>query len=153
MPEAGSTERVTIFSGVLAATASISTPPSVEATKAMGPAPGPTRASEPALRPGLGRDQRHAEDAAGLGVKLRQRLDQLDAAALAPSARVNLRLHHEDVAAESAGVVGRFLRACRDASVGHRCAIRLEQGFGLVFVDVYRQSRLPARLLIGFWAV
>jgi hypothetical protein len=43
MPEAGSTVSVTIFSGVLTATASISTPPSVEATKAMRPEPRSTR--------------------------------------------------------------------------------------------------------------
>jgi len=43
MPEAGSTVSVAIFSGVLAATASISTPPSVEATKATRPDPRSTR--------------------------------------------------------------------------------------------------------------
>ncbi len=35
MPEAGSTVKVRIFSGVLAATSSMSMPPSVEQTKAM----------------------------------------------------------------------------------------------------------------------
>ena len=118
MPEAGSTVRVTIFSGVLAATASMSTPPSVEATKATRPdaaidqqreikLAGDGRvldhidaAHEPALWPGLRRDQRLAEHAVGLGVQLLERLDQLDAAAFAAAAGMDLRLHHEGLAAE-----------------------------------------------------
>jgi hypothetical protein len=99
---------------------------------------------EPALGPGLGRDQRHAEHAVGLGVKFRKRLDELDAAAFAPAAGVNLRLHHEDIAAESAGVIRRLLCARRHAAVGNRRAIRLQQRLGLMFVDIHGDDRRPS---------
>ena len=157
MPEAGSTVSVTIFSGVFAATASMSTPPSVEATKATRPDAAIDQQREiklacngrvldhidpphqPALWPGLRRDQRLAEHAVGLGVELLQGLHQLDAATFAPPAGVNLRFDHEGLAAERAGMGGGFVRGLGDAAFGHRRAIGLQQRLGLIFVDVHAE--------------
>src|SRR5207247_10693421 len=55
-----------------------------------------------ALGPGLRRAQRHAEYLAGDLLRLRGRLRELDPAALAAAARVDLRLHHDGRAAERA---------------------------------------------------
>ena len=119
---------VAIFSGVSAATLSISMPPSVEAMNATRPdaaidqqreikLAGDGRvldhvdaAHDAALRAGLRRNQRLAEHAVGLGVQLIERLDQLDTAAFAASAGVDLRLHHEGLAAKIAGVRGGLVR-------------------------------------------
>ncbi len=53
-----------------------------------------------ALRAGLVRDQRRAEDARRFLLHVVDRLDDLDAAGLAAAAGVDLRLHHPDRAAE-----------------------------------------------------
>src|SRR5690606_12692922 len=53
-----------------------------------------------AFRTGLVRDQLHAEDLGGLGADFVQRLGNLDAAALAATAGVNLCLNNPDVAAQ-----------------------------------------------------
>jgi hypothetical protein len=53
------------------------------------------------LGPGLVGDQGHAQHALGLGAHVLERLDHLDAAALAAAAGVDLRLDHPDRAAET----------------------------------------------------
>ena len=57
----------------------------------------------PALRAGLMRDQRHADHLLGELLGLVGRFRQLDAAALAAAAGMDLRLHDDDAAAEPLG--------------------------------------------------
>ena len=55
-----------------------------------------------AFRAGLRRDQRHAQNLGGELLRFVHRARQLDAAALAAPAGVNLRLHHHDLACPGA---------------------------------------------------
>ncbi len=73
-------------------------------------------------------------------MQLLQRLHELDAAAFAPASSVDLRLDDEAFAAELAGERGCLLRRLRDAAIRHRGAIVLEQGLGLIFVNVHGRS-------------
>ena len=130
-PVAGSTEKVTIFSGVLWATSSMSMPPSVETTNATsrGFAVDQDREIELlvdvgavldveavdllAWRAGLHRDQRLAEHLLGEFVDLGDRLGEADAAlgvgggflelALAAAAGMDLALHHPERAGKLLG--------------------------------------------------
>ena len=61
-----------------------------------------------AVGAGLVGDQRHAEHVLGVALGLLGRPGDLDAAALAASARVNLRLDDDDAAAEPAGHLARL---------------------------------------------
>jgi len=56
-----------------------------------------------AFGPGLVRDQLHAEDVVGVLADFVQRARELDAAALAAAAGVDLRLHDPDLAAQFFG--------------------------------------------------
>ena len=98
-------------------------------------------AHDPALGPGLRCDERLAEHAVGLGMQLLQRLHQLDAAALAAAAGMDLRLDHEGLAAEGAGMRCGLLRCLGDATFSHRRSISMQQGLGLVFVNVHGSPR------------
>ncbi len=103
---------------------------------------------QPAFRPGLGRDERHAQNAVGFGMKLFERLHELDAAAFAAAAGMNLSLHDEGLAAEIAGVRSSLFGARRHLAVGYRRPVLLQQRLGLIFVDIHdniaacRNSRL-----------
>ena len=53
---------------------------------------------------------------------------------------MDLRLDHEGLAAEGAGVRSGFLRGLGDAAFGHRRAVSMQQGLGLIFVNVHGRS-------------
>ena len=98
-------------------------------------------AHQPALRTGLVGDQRHAEHGLGERVHLAERLGDLDAAALAAAAGVDLRLDHPDRPVELFrrlhGLIDREGRiALRDGN-----AEGLQDGLGLVLVDVHGKRR------------
>ena len=113
-PIAGSIATLMIFSGVRAATSSISTPPSVEAMKVTREVRAVDHHAEIELArdlaavldvdpahlaargPGLVGDERHAEHLVGELADLLDRPRELDAAALAAPAGVDLRLDHPD---------------------------------------------------------
>jgi hypothetical protein len=88
-------------------------------------------------RPGLVGDQRHAEHLGGELADLLDRARELDAAALAAAAGVDLRLDHPERAVERArrglGLLGRV----DDLAAQHLDAVFLQQRLGLVFVDVH----------------
>ena len=103
-------------------------------------------ADHAALGPGLRRDERLAQHTVSLGMQLLQCLHELDAAAFASPARVDLRLHHEGAAAERLGMRLGFMRRRGDAAVGDRRAVLLEEILGLIFVDVHGNTlRCPDR--------
>ena len=62
-----------------------------------------------AFRTGLVGDQLHAENLAGVFAHLFERLGDLDAAALAAAASVNLGLDHPDLAAQGFGRLDRVI--------------------------------------------
>src|SRR5690606_2061176 len=98
----------------------------------------------PALGPGLMGDEGHAEHLLGQLAHLLDRLGELDAAALAAAAGVDLRLDHPGRAAERTrrrlGLLGRVRHLARE----HADAEVLEQRLGLVFVNVHQWlARLP----------
>ena len=115
-----------IFSGCVAATSSMSMPPAALAmmTGAGGGAVDDDAQVELAvdlrafldehaahllaLGAGLVRDERHPDHLLGELLGLVGRLRQLDAAALAAAAGMNLRLDDDDVAAEAAGDLAGF---------------------------------------------
>ena len=154
-PVAGSIEKLTIFSGVLWATSSMSMPPSVEATNAILEVARSTSGRqveflvdqraffdvEPvdhlALGAGLMGHQRRTEDARRLAADVLDRFDDLDAAGLAAAARMYLRLDHPYRAAELVGrTLGLLDRKGRDAA-RHRHAELPQHRLGLVFVNVH----------------
>ena len=144
-----------IFSGVCAATSSISMPPSelaikrhalrgavddhadVEFLADVGALLHQQAPHEPAFGPGLMGHQRHAEDLRGELVDLLERLRHLDAAALAAAAGVNLRLDDPDLAAELAR---RRIRL-GDRKAGHaarrRHAVLAQDLLALILVNVH----------------
>ena len=65
------------------------------------------------------------------------RLGELDAAALAAAAGVDLRLDDDDAAAEAAGDVAGFGGVERDLAARHGHAVAREDGFGLILVDFH----------------
>ena len=164
-PVAGSMVSVSIFSGVSWATASMSMPPSVEATMRdpAGLAIDQQREIiflgdvdavgdvEPldllAVRAGLDRDQGLAEHLGGMLADLVDRPGEAHAAlgvrpellelALAAAAGVDLRLDHPQRPGKLLGRRDRFLDAHRRIARGHRHAIFREQFLGLIFVDVH----------------
>ncbi len=103
-------------------------------------------ADDPALRPGLVGDQRHAEHGVRGGLRSVRALDDLDAAALAAATGVNLCFDDDRAAAELDGGGARVVYRVRDARPRDGHAERLEDVFALIFVDlhaereVYRQS-------------
>ena len=95
-----------------------------------------------AVRPGLVRDQRGAEQPRRFLLHVVDRFDDLDAAGLAAAAGMDLRLHHPDRPAELVGGLHRFIDAeCRIAA-RHRHAVVAQHRFGLVFVDVHELAPL-----------
>ena len=95
-----------------------------------------------AVRAGLMRDQRRAEDARGFLLHVVDGFDHLDAAGLAAPAGVNLRLHHPDRAAEFLGALERLVDGKRRHAARHRHAEFAQHRFGLILVDVH--AMLPA---------
>ena len=164
-PEAGSTEKLTIFSGVSWATSSMSMPPSVEATKEMrlvwrsiSRARYSSRAMSRAVfdvdavdllagGAGLVRDEGAAQHLAGQHVGLGDRAGEADAAlfaglgflevALAAAARVDLRLDHPERAVKSACRRLGLFGLQHHAAVGNRGAEAAQKRLGLILVDVH----------------
>ncbi len=99
-----------------------------------------TRETTPALRAGLVGHERHAEHLARDALGLVGALDQLDAAALAAAAGVDLRLD-DDRAAQAFGDFAGFGRVERHLALGNRHAVAREDGLGLIFVDFHRCVR------------
>ena len=153
-PKPGSKASLRISSGVLAATSSISMPPAADAMKTGLPC---TRSStmpevqlaldgqrlfhqqplhDAAFGAGLVRHQLHAQhlarDLGGFGGVL----GDLDAAALAAAAGVDLRLHHH----AAADLLGRGLGLVhgeRHLAARHRNVVLAQNGLGLILVNFH----------------
>ena len=86
---------------------------------------------------GLVRDEGHADHVAreldGLGRVLRQ----LDAAAFAAAARMDLRLDHHQRAAQALGDLAGFDRIGRDLAARYGHAVARQNRFCLIFVDFH----------------
>jgi hypothetical protein len=162
MPVAGSTEKVTIFSGVLCATSSILTPPSVERHFGgfavdqdreikllvdIGAVFDVEAVDLLAMRPGLYRHQRRTQHLLGELVDLGDRLGDSHAAfaprggflegALAAATRMNLAFDHPDRAGKGlGGGVGIGGPEHRHA-LGDRHPELVQQRLGLVFMDIH----------------
>ena len=95
----------------------------------------------PPLRPGLRRHESHAEHGLGRVGRRLDRLHDLDAAALAPAAGVDLRLDHPDGTAELARRVLGLGPRIGDAAARHRDAEVRQQRLGLVLVNVHARRR------------
>ncbi len=67
------------------------------------------------------------------------RLGELDAAALAAAAGVNLRLDDDDAAAEAPRDLAGFGGVERDLAARHRHAVARENRFGLILVDFHER--------------
>ena len=137
MPVPGSMCSRRIFSGSLAATSSMSMPPAalammtgrrgravdqdaqIELALDLEPFLDEHAADLLALGAGLMRDQRHADHLLRELLGFVGRLGDLDAAALAAAAGVDLRLDDGDVAAEPLGGVDRFGRRERHLAARH----------------------------------
>src|SRR5437868_2133131 len=98
--------------------------------------------------PGLMRDKRHAEHALCLALYLVDRTDELDAASLAPSAGMDLRLHDQDRAARVFGKLARRRSGFLDRESGFAAwngrAERAQNFLGLVLVDVHEVPLLES---------
>ena len=146
-------------SGVSSATFSISTPPSgldhqdgplgraiddeaeVQLARDLEALLDEHAADDPALGPGLVRDERHAEHGLRGGARGVRALDDLDAAALAAAAGVNLRLDDDRAAAElDGGGRASSIGVNATLALGHGHAERLEDLFALIFVNLHRRS-------------
>ena len=92
------------------------------------------------MRAGLMRDQRHAQHALGFLLHLLDGFDDLDAAALAAAAGMDLRLHHPDRAAQFLGRRDRFLDREGGLAARHRHAEAAQDLLGLIFVDIHGVS-------------
>src|SRR6185369_16192057 len=92
------------------------------------------------LRPGLVGDELHAEDLAGELRHLGLRARELDAAALAATAGVDLRLDDPDGAAELLRRLGRFADTECGIAARHGDAESGKDLLALVFVDLHRGS-------------
>ena len=88
-------------------------------------------------RAGLVRDQLHAEDGLGVGLDRLEALGDLDAAALAAAAGVDLRLDDRHRTAEPLGDLDGLLRREGDLAARHRHAELREDGLGLIFVNLH----------------
>ena len=90
-----------------------------------------------AMRSGLVRDQRRAEQTLRLAFDVGDRFHHLDAAGFAAAAGVDLRFDHPHRAAELVGGLDRFIDAHRRNAARHRHAEFAQHRLGLVFVDVH----------------
>src|SRR5690606_38678222 len=90
-----------------------------------------------ALGAGLVGHQGHAQHLAGLVLHVVQRLDDLDAAALAAAAGMNLGLYNPDGAAELAGDGHGLVGRKGDSAAGNGNAVFREQAFRLIFMDIH----------------
>jgi hypothetical protein len=100
-------------------------------------------AHDAALGPGLVRAEPHAEHGLGDGLGLFGGAGQLDAAALAPPARVDLGLHdHRE--AQLLGHLDRFVRRVGDLAPRDRDPEAREQRLRLILVDLHRSVMPPA---------
>src|SRR5262249_17899067 len=99
-----------------------------------------------AFGPRLVRDERHAEHAVGelLGVLGRPR--ELDAAAFAAAAGVNLRLDDNDFRAEAAGDRRRLRRAGERLTTRHRHAVARQDALRLILVDFHGTGKAADRI-------
>ena len=87
---------------------------------------------------GLVGHELHAEDLLRPVAHLVDRLGDLDPAALAAPAGVDLRLHHRHAAVtQPPGDVGHIVCREGDLAARHRDTITRENGFGLIFVDFH----------------
>ena len=147
-----------IASGLCSATSSMSMPPSALAIRIGQPAARSTRRPRysslaiftpssieqaldlAALGTGLVGDQGHAEDLLGRLLGRGGILDDLDAAALAASAGVDLGLHDGHAAAETPGDRAGLLGRERDFPAGHRHAVPGQDGLCLILVNLHRSS-------------
>ena len=91
----------------------------------------------PALRPGLRRDQRLAQHALGVAAQIFKALHQLDAAAFASAAGMDLRLQHPSAGLELARGDHRLLRRGRNMTLRDRSAVIAQQRLRLIFVNVH----------------
>ena len=146
---------VMIFSGVEWATSSMSMPPSLEAMKAtfcvarsvtsddvvflldVGAFLDVQAAHLLAFGAGLVRLQLHAEDLAGQLLQVVHRARELDAAALAAAAGVDLGLDDPDAAAEFLSGFHRLLHRERGVAARHGHAELAQEFLALVFVDLH----------------
>jgi hypothetical protein len=92
------------------------------------------------FRARLVRDQRHADHLLSELLGLGRRLRDLDAAPLAASAGVNLRLDDHNGAAEPPGDLARFGARERHLAARHGYAVAREHCLGLVFVDFHKTA-------------
>src|SRR5437763_1647068 len=83
------------------------------------------------------RDERHAEHIGRDLLRFFRRLGELDAAAFAAAAGVDLRLYHDDLGAQRAGGGLGFLRRSRDDTAWHRDTIFGQDRLALVFMDLH----------------
>jgi hypothetical protein len=90
------------------------------------------------LRPRLVRDELHAEDLLRLVAHFVERFRDLDAAALAATARVDLRFDDPDAAAELLRRCDRLVDAERRDAAGRRDAELAIEVLALILVDFHR---------------
>ena len=88
-------------------------------------------------RSGLMGDQVHADHVLGCRLDGLERLDDLDATALAAPAGVDLGLDHPHRTAEPLGDGDGLLRGIGDAAVRHRHSVFRQQRLGLIFMNVH----------------
>ena len=91
---------------------------------------------------GLMRDERHADHLARELLGFVGRLRELDAAALAAAAGVNLRLDDDDGAAEAPGDVAGFGGVEGDFAARHGHAVPRKDRFRLILVDFHDGRKL-----------
>ncbi len=97
-----------------------------------------------ALRPGLMRDQLHAEDFLRCFGRATRAFGHFDAAAFAATAGVNLRLDDDNLFSgflhdRRGRFIGLFQRE-RDFALRHRHAVTFEKLFALILVNLQRDS-------------
>ena len=99
---------------------------------------------------GLMRDERHPEHVARDAFGLVCRARQLDAAAFAATAGMNLRLDHHrtSVTAEALRDLARRRRLERDFTARHRDTVAREDRFPLVLVDLHSARCCTIKLLM-----
>ena len=94
----------------------------------------------PTLRTGLMRHQRLSEEHLGCRARLGRVLHEPDAAGLAPSTRMNLRLHDAGKA-EPLRRRHRLLDGEAGAAIGHTDAVAAKEVLRLMLVDVHERVR------------
>ena len=93
-----------------------------------------------AFRAGLMGDELHAQDGAGVGLDLVQRLGHLDTAALAAATGVDLRLHDPDRPAQALRNGQGFVNRKRRLAARYGHAVTPEDFLALVFVNLHWDS-------------